>query len=485
MPPCPSGSPLETPSVLTRLGKFEIVRLLAQGSMGDVYVGRDPIIGREVAIKVIQASASLAPEARERFAMEARAAGLLNHPNIVTVHEMGEEQGVLYLAMELVKGEDMGTLLHTGTLSPRDTLDVLAQVCDGLAVAHRHQVLHRDIKPSNIRVVWDGQHLQAKILDFGVAKVFNTDTTDEGTVFGTVNYMAPEYLQSGRPDARSDLFAVGVILYEALAGVPPFDGPSPGSVIYRLLHETPAPLPPTAFQGISRDIQGILNHALAKDPGHRFQTAEELGEALRGARDPGWRWDRERPPVAIKLKRETGRPAESRPALPTPPRGMSMIPPGLPPKLASGPKSASGPKLASGSKSASGPRSSLVPIPDTTPMPPPPERGTGSALSAAAAAQKAASEVRKDVLETTRLQLTQALELDPANARTHAMLLVTLYRLGRFDAVMQILRSARMQGITGRALCAVPRCRQMAEEELRAGRLPMEQHSEFMDYLGS
>jgi serine/threonine-protein kinase len=114
-----------------------------------------------VAIKVIHTAAGMSPTARERFATEARAAGVLNHPNIVTVHELGEEQGVLYLAMELVKGEDLGTLIRAGTLSPQDILEVLAQVCDGLAMAHRHQILHRDIKPSNIRVIWDGKHLQA------------------------------------------------------------------------------------------------------------------------------------------------------------------------------------------------------------------------------------------------------------------------------------------------------------------------------------
>jgi serine/threonine-protein kinase len=466
--------------VLTRLGKFEIVRLLAQGSMGEVYVGRDPILGREVAIKVIQASASLGPEARERFATEARAAGLLNHPNIVTVHEMGEEQGVLYLAMELVKGEELGTLLHTGTLTPRDVLEVLAQVCDGLAVAHRHQVLHRDIKPSNIRVVWDGQHLQAKILDFGVAKVFNSDTTDEGTVFGTVNYMAPEYLQSGRPDARSDLFAVGVILYEALAGVPPFDGPSPGSVIYRLLHESPVPLPPTAFQGISRDIQGILAHALAKDPANRFQTAEDLAAVLRCARDSGWRWDRERPTMAIKLKRGGELALDpllhnAIPTPPTPPRGTPRPRPGAKPLLQPRP-----PEMPRPSAS---PRA-FVPRPDRAPGPLTSERGTGSGLSTSAAAHRAATEVRKDVLETTRLQLEQALELDPANARTHAMLLVTLYHLGRFDALMQVLRGARQRGIPAGGLLGVARCRQMVDEETRAGRLPVEQHSEFLDYLG-
>ncbi|HEY3401691.1 MAG TPA: serine/threonine-protein kinase [Geothrix sp.] len=433
--------------MLTRLGKFEIIRLLAQGSMGDVYVGRDPIIGREVAIKVIQTSAAAGPEARERFAREARAAGVLNHPNIVTIHEMGEEQGVLYLAMELVKGEDLGTLIRAGTLTPRDTLEVLAQVCDGLAVAHRHQVLHRDIKPSNIRVVWDGKNLQAKVLDFGVAKIFNTDTTDEGTVFGTVNYMAPEYLQSGRPDSRSDLFAVGVILYEALVGIPPFDGPSPGSVIYRLLHETPPPLPPTAFRGVSRDLQSLQNRALAKDPSSRFQSAEELAAALRSAKDAAWRWDQERPTVAIPVSRPPlGRPA-------TPPRGTPALKPAT---------------EASGSHPVQGTGGFTRPA-------------HGSAPSKESSLGRA--EVRKDVLETTRRQLLQAIEIDPDNAKAHAMLLVTLYHLGWMDAVMQSLRRARDGGIPAPVLLEVPRCAQLVDEEERACRLPLDLHREFMEYL--
>jgi serine/threonine-protein kinase len=447
--------------VLTRLGKFEIVRLLAQGSMGEVYVGRDPILNREVAIKVIHTSASMGAQARERFATEARAAGVLNHPNIVTIHEMGEEQGVLYLAMELVKGEDLGTLIRAGTLTPRDALEVLAQVCEGLAVAHRHQILHRDIKPSNIRVVWDGKNLQAKVLDFGVAKVIDTDTTDEGTVFGTVNYMAPEYLQSGRPDSRSDLFAVGVILYESLVGIPPFDGPSPGSVIYRLLHESPVPLPPTVFQGISRDVQGILNHALAKDPGNRFQTAEELATVLRAAKDVAWRWDQERPTMALKIKRPQ---PERGPVKPTPPRGFPVVPPALRALPA-----------ARASLSGSGP------MPRPSAMPPPLPRGP-QAPSGSGPYSRA--EVQRDILETTKHQLLQALEIDPRNAKAHAMLLVTHYRLGRPEALMQTLRQARSWGIASADLRAVPRCLQMVLEEMQACRLPLELHGEFMDYLG-
>ncbi len=448
--------------MLTRLGKFEIVRLLAQGSMGEVYVGRDPIIGREVAIKVIHTAAGMGPQARERFATEARAAGVLNHPNIVTVHELGEEQGVLYLAMELVKGEDLGTLIRAGTLSPRDTLEVLAQVCDGLAMAHRHQILHRDIKPSNIRVVWDGKSLQAKVLDFGVAKIINTDTTDEGTVFGTVNYMAPEYLQSGRPDSRSDLFAVGVILYEALAGIPPFDGPSPGSVIYRLLHETPPPLPPTAFQGISRDVQGILHHALAKDPANRFQTAEDLAAVLRAAKETAWRWEQERPTVALKIK---GLVSPNRgPTPPTPPRGISVA------------RSASHPAPAKQS-GTSGSGSIIRPV--TAP------RSAGrDAQAPSGTGPYGRAEVRQDVLETTKHQLLQALEIDPRNAKAHAMLLVTHYRLGRMDAVMQTLRQARDRGLPSADLRAVPRCSQMVTEEMQTCRLPLDLHGEFLEYLG-
>jgi len=429
-------------SVLMRLGKFEILRLLAQGSMGEVYVGRDPMLGRDVAIKVIHTASGMSPGARERFATEARAAAVLNHPNIVTVHELGEEQGVLFLAMELVKGEDMGTLIRAGTLSPRDTLEVLAQVCDGLAVAHRHQILHRDIKPSNIRVVWDGKNLQAKILDFGVAKVINSDSTDEGTVFGTVNYMAPEYLQSGHPDARSDLFAVGVLLYEALAGVPPFDGPSPGSVIYRLLHETPAPLPPTAFQGVSRDVQGLLNHALSKDPSNRFQTAEDFAGALRAAKDTSWRWRQDHPTVAIQIKRPKGRGVDS----PTPPRGMPVV--------------------SASPKAAPEPARSSVP-----PAKAPSEQPSGR------------SEVRRDLLETTRAQLMQALEIDPTNPRVHALLLVTLYQLGLLESVIWIIRSAREKGLSAQDLLAVPRCEQVVQEEVRAARLSHKAHAEFMEFF--
>jgi serine/threonine-protein kinase len=256
--------------------------------MGEVYLGLDPAIGREVAIKTIHREAAQGAEARERFAQEARAAGTLNHPNLVTIHEFGEDQGVLYLAMEFVPGEDLEAMLRSRALAPIEALEVLAQVCDGLAYAHQKGVLHRDIKPSNIRVRREGERLLAKVMDFGVARVTGSDLTGTGILLGTFGYMAPEYIRTGLPDPRSDLFAVGVILYEALAGRRPFEGDTTATVLYRVVNEEPAPLAPSNLHGISPQADLLLAKALAKDPAQRFQAAEAMARALRDARDPAW-----------------------------------------------------------------------------------------------------------------------------------------------------------------------------------------------------
>ncbi|HJV21868.1 MAG TPA: serine/threonine-protein kinase [Holophagaceae bacterium] len=468
--------------MLTKLGKFEIIRLLGQGSMGEVYLGRDPMIGREVAIKVIHAASTLGKDARDRFAREARAAGVLNHPNIVTIHELGEDQGVLYLAMEHVKGEDLASLLREGSLTAREVVEVLAQVCDGLAVAHRHHILHRDIKPSNIKVIWDGTSLQAKILDFGVAKHINSDTTDEGTVFGTVNYMAPEYLQSGRPDARSDLFAVGVVLYEALTGAPPFDGPSPGAIIYRLLHEAPQMLPKEVLQGLSPDLQSVLNRTLAKDPGNRFQTAEELARALRSALDPHWRFDKEQATVALQMPRKGSGLAPSKPVTPrTPPKGLA--PERFRPTALAVPPSAPLPA----------PHPPALPAISTPLVPPPllqpPKREGVKSPShpfkrAMPTQREPSPEVQMDLLVETRRQVMQALELDPRNPRAHALLMVTLYRMKQVEAFTAAVRGAQAMNVQVRDLKAVPRFQQLVDEEHRACLLPFELHAEFMSWAG-
>lgn len=271
-----------------KLGKFEIQKVLGAGAMGEVYLGVDPSIGREVAIKTILNPGTQGPEAKERFAREAKAAGVLNHPNLVTIYEFGEDQEVLYIAMEFVRGHDLEELYRDQALTRSEILEVLAQVCDGLAFAHHAHIVHRDIKPSNVRVQRDGRRLIAKVMDFGVARVGNSDMTATGMVMGTVSYMAPEYIRSGKPDPRSDLFAVGVMLYEALSGRKPFAGDTTPTILYKIVNEPPDPIDTSQLQGISPAIKSVLDRALTKDPDVRFQTAEDFGRALRAAKDPTW-----------------------------------------------------------------------------------------------------------------------------------------------------------------------------------------------------
>lgn len=274
--------------MFTRLGKFQIQRVLGQGAMGEVLLGIDPTIGREVAIKTILPTAQTGGDAKERFAREAKAAGVLNHPNLVTIYEFGEDQGVLYIAMELVKGHDLEELFREQSLTRSEALEILAQVCEGLQYAHSAGIVHRDIKPSNVRVTRDGKRIHAKVMDFGVARVGNSDMTATGMVMGTVSYMAPEYIRTGKPDPRSDLFAVGVMLYEALSGRKPFSGDTTPTILYKIVNEPPEPLDTAGLVDISPSVRTVLDRALCKDPDQRYQSAEDLAKALRSAKDPTW-----------------------------------------------------------------------------------------------------------------------------------------------------------------------------------------------------
>jgi len=299
-----------------KLGKFEIKRVLGNGAMGEVYLGIDPSIGREVAIKTILPSAAAGGDAKERFAREARAAGVLNHPNLVTIYEFGEDQGVLYIAMEFVKGHDLEELLQDQSITRSEALEILAQVCDGLGFAHRQHIVHRDIKPSNVRVQRDGRRLHAKVMDFGVAKISNSDMTATGMVMGTVSYMAPEYIRTGKPDPRSDLFAVGVMLYECLSGRKPFSGDTTPTVLYKIVNEEPEPIETERLQGISPAIRAVLDRSLSKNPDERFQTAEDLAKTLRAAKDPSWVGQVEDSTTLLKASAPTA-PAVPAASLPT------------------------------------------------------------------------------------------------------------------------------------------------------------------------
>jgi serine/threonine-protein kinase len=307
-----------------KLGKFEIKRVLGNGAMGEVYLGVDPSIGREVAIKTILPAAAQGGDAKERFAREARAAGVLNHPNLVTIYEFGEDQGVLYIAMEFVKGHDLEELLQEQSITRSEALEILAQVCDGLGFAHRQHIVHRDIKPSNVRVQRDGRRLVAKVMDFGVAKISNSDMTATGMVMGTVSYMAPEYIRTGKPDPRSDLFAVGVMLYECLSGRKPFSGDTTPTVLYKIVNEEPEPIDTERLQGISPAIRAVLSRSLSKNPDERFQTAEDLAKTLRAAKDPSWVGQVEESTTLLKASSAPTAPAI--PAASSPTIQQAMVP---------------------------------------------------------------------------------------------------------------------------------------------------------------
>lgn len=267
-----------------RLGKFEVIRLLGKGAMGEVYLGRDPKLGREVALKVISAGTAFGEEAQARFEREARAAALLNHPHIITVFEFGEEDGVHYLAMEFLNGDELETLIRDGKTPKADLLEVLAQVCDGLAYAHDQGVIHRDIKPANVLVTRHGKRLHAKLMDFGVAQMGPSGLTQTGTWMGTVSYMAPEYLDTGKTTASSDIFALGVILYEILTGGrKPFLGDSATSVLNRILLHPPEPIRPAELKEVSGRLLAVAERALAKRPEDRYPDAEALAAAIRAA----------------------------------------------------------------------------------------------------------------------------------------------------------------------------------------------------------
>ena len=267
-----------------RLGQFEVVRLLGKGAMGEVYLGRDLRLGRDVALKVVHAGSAFGDEAQARFEREAQAAAALNHPHVVTVFEFGEDEGTHYLVMEHVEGEELETLIRTGQAPKAELLEVLAQVCEGLAYAHSRGVIHRDIKPANVLVTRHGGRPHAKLMDFGVAQMGLSSLTQTGTWMGTVNYMAPEYLDTGKATASSDLFAVGVILYEVLTGGrKPFQGDTATAVLNRILLHAPEPLRPQDLSEVPGRMVAVLEKALAKNPATRYPDGNALAAAIRGA----------------------------------------------------------------------------------------------------------------------------------------------------------------------------------------------------------
>ncbi len=264
-----------------RIGRYEIIDTLGRGAMGVVYLARDPLIGREVALKTLRVDLDdeMADEFRERFFREAQAAGRLSHPGIVTVHDVGEDtsSGLVYIAMEYVRGRDLKQLLAEGRrFRPAEAARIVADIAVALDYAHGMGVVHRDIKPANVLLSRDGT---ARITDFGVARLESSNLTVDGQFIGTPNFMSPEQV-AGRPvDGRSDIFSLGVVLFTILTGQRPFAGGSMHEVTMRIVQE-PAPIPSTVAPGIPPAFNPIILKCLEKDPDRRFQTGAEVARVL-------------------------------------------------------------------------------------------------------------------------------------------------------------------------------------------------------------
>ncbi len=270
--------------MLERLGKYDIVRTLGRGSMGEVYLAKDRTFGREVAIKTIRSDSSFGAEAWSRFQREAQIVGAMNHPHIVTVFDFGEDQGVHYLVMEFVPGRDLEALLPGHQKPKAELVELLAQACEGLAYAHAKGVIHRDLKPANILIWNEGAHWTAKLTDFGVAQVEQSQLTQEGHFMGTLGYMAPEYLDTAKATVATDIFAMGVMLYEIVSsGRRPFPGNAPGPILSAILKGQPEPLQPSDWEGLPFALKALMVRCLQKDPALRPPSASALAEELRKA----------------------------------------------------------------------------------------------------------------------------------------------------------------------------------------------------------
>jgi len=268
----------------SRLGRYEVDSLIASGGMGDVYRARDTRLNRSVALKVLATSVLADPERLIRFTQEARTTALINHPNIVAVFDVGSDEGHPFVVSELLRGGTLRARMKGAALPVPIAVSYALEIARGLIAAHHLGVVHRDLKPENVFVTDDGP---LKILDFGLAKCRNetlglpddsSKSTQPGTIMGTVGYMAPEQVRGAAVDERADIFSLGVMLYEMVAGVPPFERETPIETLYAILKDE---APPLAKQpDLNDDLEHVIRHCLEKSPNARFQSARDLAFVL-------------------------------------------------------------------------------------------------------------------------------------------------------------------------------------------------------------
>ncbi len=286
---------------MATFGRYEILQKLGEGAMGIVYRARDQTLGRVVALKTV-ATDSAEPEAEERFFREAEAVGRLSHPSVITIYDVGKAEDQLYMAMELLEGEDLRALLESGReVALGDAARLLCEIASGLAYAHSRDVVHRDIKPANIFITASGR---AKLLDFGLARLLaKTTITKRGTILGTPDYMSPEQAMGNPVDRQSDVFSAGAVFYEFLARRKPFRGKTIHAVLYQILSQEPDPLA-SLNPTLPVRLSGVVHRMLEKVPDRRYPSMDEVARDLAQVHDA--------------LRRSRGRSA-----FPQPPRALS------------------------------------------------------------------------------------------------------------------------------------------------------------------
>ena len=294
-------------------GRYQVVEQIARGGMATVYRATDTRLDRIIALKVMHPGFAEDPAFVNRFTREARAAARLSDPHIVAVFDQGEDAGTVFLAMEYIPGRTLRDLLGIkGRLSPREAVNVMTPVLQALAAAHRSGLVHRDVKPENVLIGDDGR---VRVADFGLARAANgsgADNATRGVLIGTVAYLAPEQVQPGVSDERSDVYAAGILLYELLTGSPPFDGDEPMSVAYRHVHET-VPAPSTSVAGIPESLDAVVLAATQRDPANRPENAAGLLRMLRAVQIADEVASDARPTIVVPLPSHSEVPASTRP----------------------------------------------------------------------------------------------------------------------------------------------------------------------------
>ena len=277
----------------TRLGPYEIISTLGAGGMGEVYRARDTRLGREVAIKILPAELSTNQDRLNRFEQEANSASSLNHPNIITIHDIGSEDSTRYIAMELVDGKTLRELISAGPIASRKAISIATQLAEGLAKAHSVGIIHRDLKPENVMLTKDGF---VKILDFGLAKLFAVDRqegvsslqtaagTNAGIILGTIGYMSPEQASGEQVDFRSDQFSLGSILYEMTTGQRAFQKKTTVETMAAIINQEPQSIASVNPQ-VPAPVRWFIERCLAKDPADRFASTDDLARDLKSIRD--------------------------------------------------------------------------------------------------------------------------------------------------------------------------------------------------------